>query len=180
MRYFFMIMIFIWLPLSYATTVVPIQDFDSSRYLGKWYEIARLPNSFEKKCVAPISANYFADQRNDEQINVINQCTHADGTIESAAGIGIFADTHNVGKFKVTFLPKWLRWIPMTKGDYWILQVDYDNIAVVGSPDHKTLWILARSQTVDAQLVANAVKFAHSQGFDTSKLVYNYRSVIVQ
>jgi apolipoprotein D and lipocalin family protein len=160
--------------LSYANNVEPISDFNSNRYLGTWYEIARLPIRFENQCVAPITANYSINSDSNNQLIVINQCNTKDSsTPDIATGIAYFVESANVGKFKVTFLPKFLRWLPFGYGDYWILNTDYENIAVIGSPDHKYLWILARSNSISANMLEKAILIAKNQGFDTTKLIFN-------
>ena len=160
--------------LSYSSELVAINNFNVKEYLGTWYELARMPNSFEDNCITPITANYSVNPDNNKQIIVVNQCnTRKDGA-NIATGVADFVATENIGKLKVNFLPKWLRWIPFTSGDYWVLNVNYTGIAIVGSPDHKYLWILSRSVNVKPQELNDAVNFAKLQGFDTSELIFNY------
>ena len=131
-----------------AIDVTPVNNFDVNKYIGNWYEIARLPNKYEAKCLAPVTASYAPDPDNNKQLIVTNQCITREGR-KTITGIAKFVDTANVGKLKVSFLPKSLRWLmPFGYGDYWVLQVDYDNMAVVGSPDHENLWILSRSNKI--------------------------------
>lgn len=160
--------------LSYAIDIKPIENFNSNIYLGVWYEIARLPNWFENKCIVPITASYSINPENSNQIIVINQCK-TETNQETATGIATFVESANIGKLKVTFLPKWLRWLPIGYGDYWILYTDYNTIAIIGSPDHKYLWILARSIELNNDILNFAVLFAQNQGFDISNLIYNYK-----
>ncbi|MFN8788066.1 MAG: lipocalin family protein [Neisseriaceae bacterium] len=160
--------------ISYASDIQPINDFNISKYLGKWYEVARLPNRFENKCIAPITANYSVDPDNNNKIIIVNQCNTEDNQIDTATGVATFVESSNIGKLKVTFLPKWLRWLPFGYGDYWILNTDYSEIAVVGSPDREYLWILARTEKISLNLQEGAVLLAKNRGFDTTKLIFNY------
>ena len=164
------------LKLSFANEVTAITDFNSSAYLGNWYEIARLPNTFEKKCSTPIIANYSINPDNQEQLTVTNQCTVEGNKLNIANGNASFVSSTNVGKLEITFLPKWLRWLPFTHGDYWILYTDYDTVSVVGSPNHEYLWVLARTKSLNQDVLAKAVLIAQDHGFDTSKLIFNYQS----
>ncbi|TXH60764.1 MAG: lipocalin [Bacteroidia bacterium] len=180
MRYFALCVLALFLNVSYAIDIVPISNFNSNKYLGTWYEIARLPNRFEKDCVAPITANYSVNPDNNLQIIVVNKCNTKDNEPEVATGVAKFVESATVGKLRVTFLPKWLRWLPFGYGDYWILNTDYDNISVVGSPDHEYLWILARTESPNQDQLRQAVKLAHEQGFDVSKLIFNYAAMNAQ
>jgi len=173
MRYFILVLA-IFVSKSYAIDVIPINNFDSKRYLGNWYEIARLPNRFEKDCVPPITANYSVNPDNHLQIIVINSCNINGSNPDIATGMADFVESSTIGKLKVTFLPKWLRWLPFGYGDYWVLNTDYDNISVVGSPDHKYLWILARTENINQERLKQAIGFAKDQGFDISKLTFSY------
>lgn len=162
--------------LSFATEVIAIADFNSNAYLGTWYEIARLPNSFEKKCSIPILANYSINPDNPNQLIVINQCYTKDNKLNIVTGSANFVESTNVGKLEVTFLPRWLRWLPFIYGDYWVLYTDYDTISVVGSSNHEYLWVLSRSKNLNHDVLEKALLIARGEGFDTSKLIFNYQS----
>lgn len=151
---------------GYRDTSVPmgvVANLDLERYLGKWYEIARFPNRFEKDC-AGVTAEYAL--RDDGRISVVNSCHKGapDGPLEVAEGV---AKVVAPGKLEVTFVP----WLPFAKGDYWVLHVDAAySYAVVGEPSGKTGWILSRTPTLPAEKVENAVSVLTSMGYDTSKL----------
>ena len=157
----------------YANEVIAVSDFDSKKYLGVWHEIARLPNRFENKCVAPITAHYSIDPNNHSQLIVTNKCNTRNNSQNSVTGVVYFVEASNIGKLKVTFLPKFLRWLPFGYGDYWILSVDYEGLAVVGEPSHKYLWILSRSPEVSKYQLESAITVAKDQGFETTKLIFN-------
>lgn len=146
-----------------------VSQVDLNRYLGTWYEVARFPMYFQRKCASDVSATYGLQANGN--VSVLNQCRKADGEIMASKGEAKAVDRSN-SKLKVSFLPKGLRWIPLTKGDYWILKLD-DNYqtALVGAPNRKYLWILSRTPILDEQTYQQYVDAAKQQGFDTSKLM---------
>lgn len=158
---------------AFASEPMVVTNFQPDQYLGVWYEIAKLPNWFERKCIAPISATYSKDPKHPNQLIVSNTCATVEHKLTTTTGVASFNQTPNIAKLKVTFLPKLLRWLPVGYGDYWVLSVDYNKVAVVGSPDHKYLWILARSRTFTHEELNAAIKVAKQQGFDTTKLMLN-------
>jgi apolipoprotein D and lipocalin family protein len=166
-------MLFIMSVLASAATlpVTAITPFDSSRYLGAWYEVARLPMYFERHCEAPIIARYRLDPENPQRILVSNSCQTSSG-IKMANGVADFVERHHVAKLTVSFLPTLLRWLPFTRGDYWVLSTDYTGYALVGSPDHKYLWILSRSEKLDQVQVQRLLTLAQAQGYAIDQLIF--------
>lgn len=140
-----------------------VQSVDLSRYVGRWYEIARLPNSFQKKCADTVTANYTL--REDGKIEVINRCRKASGEYTTAKGNAKVVDKKTNAKLKVTFF--WPFY-----GDYWILDVgpNYE-YAVVGEPGRKYLWILSRSPQMDEALVQQLQQKMKAKGFNTEKMI---------
>ena len=141
-----------------------VKDVDLDRYLGKWYEIAAIPASFQHNCVAS-TATYT--KRPDGRINVLNQCRNKtlDGKLRSAqATAWVAGDGSDKGKLKVRFV-----W-PFT-GDYWIIEVarDYQWV-LVGHPSRDYLWILSRRPTMEAGLYEQLLARAAAQGCDTARL----------
>ncbi len=115
-----------------AETAVPqaADRVDVQKYAGKWYEIAHLPMYFQRKCIANITAQYSVNA--DQTIGVLNSCRIANGEIISSQGVA-YSQNQGNSKLKVSFLPTGLRWIPFTKGDYWVLRVDPEyKVALVG------------------------------------------------
>ena len=121
-----------------------VQSVNLTRYVGRWYEISRLPNSFQKKCADTVTANYT--MRGDGTIEVINRCRKPSGEYATAKGKAKIVDTKTNAKLKVTFF--WPFY-----GDYWILDLgpNYE-YAVVGEPGRKYLWILSSSPQMDEAL----------------------------
>lgn len=142
--------------------VVPAVDL--ARYAGKWYEIARLPNRFQRKCASDTSAVYTL--RGDGKITVVNECRTADGRITSAKGaahVALKAGPNT--KLKVTFFRPFY-------GDYWIIDLDPDyRWAVVGEPERKYLWILGRDRRMEEGLFDSIVARIKAQDYDLTNLV---------
>jgi apolipoprotein D and lipocalin family protein len=126
--------------------VTPVDNVNLERYAGVWHEIARIPNRFQKQCVRGATAEYTL--REDGRISVVNQCFKKDGSLDDAKGIAKVIDTTSNAKLKVSFV-SFLGWRPFW-GDYWVIGLDEDyEWAVVGTPDRKYGWILARTPALD-------------------------------
>ncbi|RVL92304.1 lipocalin family protein, partial [Sinorhizobium meliloti] len=75
-------------------------------------------------------------------------------------------------KLKVNFLPAALRWIPFTDGDYWVLKIDPEyRVALVGTPDRKFLWVIARESAISESTLEDYLAEARRQGFDLKSLI---------
>ncbi len=141
--------------------VVP--HVDLQRYLGRWYEIATIPQRFQKGCVG-VTADYSL--RKDGTIDVINTCRKEtlDGKVKRAHGKAWVVDKTTNAKLKVRFF-----W-PFT-GDYWVIGLDADyRWAIVGHPDRTYLWILSRTPQMDEALYAELLKAIEAKGYDLSKI----------
>ncbi len=136
---------------------------DITRYTGTWYEIARYPHKFQKGCIDS-KATYTL--RDDGKLSVLNECFEDPdrSKIRSAKGKAWIVDSTTNAKLKVSFF-----W-PFS-GDYWIgdLGKDYD-YAVIGHPDRKYLWILNRTQEMDASVYEGILHRLQAQHYDTSRL----------
>jgi apolipoprotein D and lipocalin family protein len=157
-----------------ALEVVP--SVDLSRYAGKWYEIARLPNRFQNKCAGEVTADYSLLEGG--QLKVVNQCVQKNGQTARAEGIARLADERGPNsKLEVRFAPSWLAWLPMVWGDYWIIDLAPDyGYSVVGAPDRKYLWILSRAPQMDEASYQRIVNQAAAKGFDVSRLIKTRQS----
>jgi apolipoprotein D and lipocalin family protein len=147
--------------------VVP--DVDYQRYTGTWYEIARLPNRFQRACVSDVTATYAP--RSDGRIVVTNRCRQADGEVREASGVARRVEGRPRSVLKVRFAPALLSFLPLVWGDYHIIELgtDYD-YAVVGTPNRAYLWILARRPDIDPELYRRLLDRVREQGFDVSAL----------
>jgi len=147
------------IPLSIVAHV------DLDRYLGRWYEIARFPNAFERDCVG-VTATY---SRNDDgTIKVINRCRKGtlDGAEDVAEGVASVVDAQSNAKLTVTFF-----W-PFA-GDYWIIGLADDySWALVGEPSGHYLWILSRSPRIDSATRAEVIRLLRAQRYNTDALYW--------
>jgi apolipoprotein D and lipocalin family protein len=152
-------------PLSVAPSV------ELARYAGAWYEIARLPNRFQRQCAGDVTATYALLP--EGQLQVINACRTASGGVLRVEGRARVVDASGPNtKLEVRFVPAWLGWLPFVWGDYWIIDLapDYRH-ALVGAPSREYLWILARSPEMDAATYEQLTLRAAAQGFEVGHLV---------
>lgn len=145
--------------------VEPISGFELERYLGKWYEIARLDHSFERG-LKQVTAEYSL--RDDGGVKVINRGYNSNKSEwKEAVGKAYFVEAPHIGQLKVSFFGPFY-------GGYNILaldKVDYQ-YALVSGPNRSYLWILARSPNLDTSLVEQLVKKARQLGFPVDDLIY--------
>ena len=164
----FIILSLIWIYVSAcnhqdSTQNIPaVKDFNLNKYLGDWYEIARLPHIFEKD-MEYVKANYSLNP--DGTVRVINSGIKHQKK-KTIYGIAKFKDAKDVGELEVSFFrPFW--------GDYKIIYLDSDySIAIVTSGTKNYLWLLSRTPDIDEinkNLFIDKVK---NWGFDTNKLIY--------
>ena len=157
--------------LSFAllnADIQTVEKVDLKRYMGKWFEIARLPFWHEEKCEGQPTAEYTLNE--DNTVDVLNTCHNHQGELEEAEGEAWSVDPSN-SKLKVSFIP-----IPGLKslfsGDYWIIKLSDDySYSVVSEPNQQYLWILSRTPKMDDSLYEKIVKELQSIGFDTTQLI---------
>lgn len=149
--------------------VEPVTGFELDRYLGKWYEIARLDHSFERG-LESISAEYSL--REDGGVKVINRGYDVEeGEWDQAEGKAYFVDETDTGHLKVSFFgPFYGSYIvfDLGMGD---TDADYQ-YAFVSGPDTSYLWLLSRTPEVEQSLIESFNEKAGALGFETDKLIY--------
>lgn len=149
--------------------VITVEYVELQRYLGTWYEIARKPMWAEDKDARDVTATY--ELKDNGRIRVLNRCLGDLGKIEESEGEAFPLDGTNA-KLSVSFMPKALRWVPFTQGDYWVMRLDAGyNIALVGTPNRKYLWLLARDAHLDESVVREWLDYAAQDGFDISDVI---------
>lgn len=157
--------------MAAPSQVTPVAQVDLGRYAGRWFEIAKYPNRFQKDCVSDTTAGYAV--RGDGRVTVTNRCRQADGAFKTAVGIARWRENPpRDATLKVRFAPGWLSFIPQVWGDYWILALPDDyRYAVIGEPSREYLWVLSRTpQMAEADYQA-AVAAAVANGYEASRLV---------
>ncbi|MGL5291886.1 MAG: lipocalin family protein [Vibrionaceae bacterium] len=155
--------------------VQPVDNFQLNRYLGTWYEIARLDHSFERG-LSDISANYQLDS--DGNVTVLNKGYNtAQKKWQQAVGKAKFAGDANTGHLKVSFFGPFY-------GSYVVFGLDQsgDNLhyqyAFVAGPNHEYLWLLSRTPTVSQAQIDNFRATAKRYGFNTDALIFVEHGVI--
>eukprot|EP00825_Cyclidium_porcatum_P012853 TRINITY_DN16720_c0_g1_i1.p1 TRINITY_DN16720_c0_g1~~TRINITY_DN16720_c0_g1_i1.p1 ORF type:complete len:302 (-),score=14.66 TRINITY_DN16720_c0_g1_i1:450-1355(-) len=134
----------------------------NAEYMGKWYEIASFPNSFQKGCNCS-TAEY---ELMEDYVKVTNSCNKdsINGKLETAIGKATVVEGTNNAKLKVSFF-----W-PF-KGDYWVIELADDySYAVIGNPSRKYLWILSRTPVMKPEIYQQILKQIEAKGFDIKKL----------
>lgn len=153
-----------------------VDAIDVQKYAGRWYEVARLPMYFQRNCVSDVQAKYSLNS--DKTIKVRNQCMNKEGELDVSEGVAYPQNDGN-SQLKVSFLPKGLRWVPFSKGDYWVLRIDEDyQVALVGGPSHRYLWLLSRTPDMDEAVIENYLNTAKAQGYDLSKLIRTKHTIV--
>lgn len=140
-----------------------VSDFRLDPYLGRWYEIARLPHGFEEG-LSCVTATY--SRRADGGIDVVNRGYNlAEDQWEIAEGKAYFIEEPNIGRLKVSFFGPFY-------GGYNILELDDDyRHALVAGPDRDYLWILAREPEIDEATYRSLVRRARELGFPINELI---------
>jgi apolipoprotein D and lipocalin family protein len=145
--------------------VETVTGFELQRYLGTWYEIARLNHRFERG-LSNVTATYSV--REDGGVEVLNRGFNADANEwDEATGKAYFVGKTDVGELKVSFF--WPFY-----GGYNIIELDTESYqySMVAGPDRDYLWILSRSPQLDAEILKKLVARANALGFPTEDLIY--------
>ena len=149
--------------------VKTIAALDVPRYLGTWYEIAKFPNWFQKKCVSNTKAIYAA--KPDGNLRVLNSCKTVSGETSEAEGLARQIGGKDSPKLEVRFAPEWLSFLPMVWGDYWVIDLDSQyQVAAVSDPRREYLWVLSRTPQIDPKVYADLLQRLKQQQFDIQKL----------
>ena len=148
-------------PVGNQSVPEPAKAVDLERYVGRWYEIARYEQGFQKGCEG-VTADYSL--RSDGSIDVVNRCRKAGGKLSIARGRAKIVDPTTNAKLKVSFFGPFY-------GDYWILDhADDYSWAIVGEGSGRYLWILARRPSPSETIIANLIGRTQAMGYDTSML----------
>jgi apolipoprotein D and lipocalin family protein len=149
-------------PVGNRAVPQPAKSVDLQRYLGRWYEIARYEQGFQKGCEG-VTADYSL--RSDGSINVVNRCRKPGGKTSEARGRAKIVDLQTNAKLKVSFFGPFY-------GDYWVLDRDDDyRWAIVGEGSGRYLWILHRDPTPAEAEVERLISRVRDLGYDTSLLL---------
>jgi apolipoprotein D and lipocalin family protein len=155
---------------QFAPELQTATSVDLTRYQGTWYEIARLPTWFQKECTQS-KATYKLLESGD--VAVRNECLTTTGKPKVAFGAASVVDKQTNAKLEVVFYNWFSRLFPfLTKGKYWILYLDTEyQTVIVGTPDRKYLWIMARTPQLEEEKYQRLVDRAQNLGFNTELLI---------
>jgi apolipoprotein D and lipocalin family protein len=161
-----------------AAPLQTVGSVDLNRYAGQWYEIARYPNKFQKKCVGNTTATYKL--KDGGKIEVLNECLKKNGKVQKAKGEAKVVDETSNAKLEVRFAPALLSFLPFVWGDYWIIDLDKDyKYAVIGDPARDYLWILSRTPELETAVYQDILRGIESKGFNPNKLIETPQNVEV-
>jgi len=164
----FAVLIFFSIQNSYSQSedlpkLKTVKQVDLNNYVGLWYEIAKIPNSFQDHCAYGTTAEYKLLK--DSRIEVINKCYEKDGESDVADGIAKVIDKKSNAKLEVSFFsifgirPFW--------GDYWIIGLDEDyKWTVVGTPSRKYGWILSRTPDLAEETMQHIFSILKEQHYN--------------
>lgn len=150
--------------ISIPESIQPVTDFKLEKYLGKWYEIARLDHSFERG-LEQVTAVY--SMRDDGGVKVINSGFSSEKKDwKSAQGKAYFVGNPATAHLKVSFFGPFY-------GSYIIFELDKNyQYAFVSGPDKSYLWLLSRTPTISDDLKAKFIKKSRQLGFDSEQLIF--------
>jgi len=155
------------LTLLLAGSPSTVSSLDLHRYMGRWYEVARLPNRYQNHCAGDVIVDYSL--RNDGKMALRNQCRTTDGKTDVSHAVGHVVKQ---AQLKVVFL--WPFQV-----DYWVIDLDPEyRWAVVADPDRSKLWILSRTQQLDPDTYQGILKRIAEQGFEASRIAPTKHSVV--
>jgi apolipoprotein D and lipocalin family protein len=156
--------------LASRMPVQPLEGFETSAFLGKWYEVARVENEFQIGCRGTTST-YI--QGEDHSLDVENGCFVGEGSYEKhrISNGHVWIDDLTASKMKVSFVHFFVWWKPFAN-DYWVLDVGpkdesgHYSYAIIGHPRRKYGWVLSRTQQVDDDAYKALIEKTAQQGYD--------------
>ncbi len=154
-----------------------LPGLDVAAYMGTWYQVAWIPNRFQKQCVSDTAATYR--DRGDGTVEVQNRCKLANGSIDDVLGVArppagisrIEAGKLKPARLEVSFLPAWLRWTGLGWGAYWVVDLAPDGrYAIVSEASREYLWVLARQPVLTPSDDAAIKTKLQALGFDLARV----------
>lgn len=153
---------------SQQNNLKTVDYVDLKKYAGLWYEVAKIPNRFQKHCVKETTAKYTLKENGE--IEVINSCIDENGKLDKTEGVARVVDKKSYAKLEVSFFSI-LGWRPIW-GDYWIIGLDENyQWAIVGTPSRKYGWVLARKPQIDKDILEKIFNILKEQGYNPKDFV---------
>lgn len=170
MKFFKLLLILSYFSGNAHGNLPPLQtakDLDLDSYMGKWHQVALIPNWFQRKCVADTTAQY--SKEDDGKVRVVNSCLKKDGKAQTADGSARVNPKYNdTSRLQVTFAQVFGIWFWIFGGDYWVMELGENyEYAVVGEPKREYLWILSRVKSMSSDLLTELEGKIAAQGYDT-------------
>jgi apolipoprotein D and lipocalin family protein len=160
----------ILLTSAHASDVKAVPTVDLERYQGKWFELASIPQFFQRKCVRDTFAEY--SKLDGGEIRVENNCTGDDSSRIRAEGRARLYDSSETSKLTVTFLKLFGEYRFWAGGDYWVIEIDPNyQWAVVGHPSRRYGWVLSRTPTQPVAVLAEIIGRIKAQGYDACEFI---------
>jgi apolipoprotein D and lipocalin family protein len=168
------------LPVQAQPTPQPLRalpNLEVAPYMGTWYQVAWIPNRFQKQCMSDTVAIY-RDLGNGS-VEVLNRCKLADGKSDSVLGVArppagearIEAGQLMPARLEVSFVPAWLRWTGIGWGAYWVVDLAPDGrYAIVSEASREYLWVLARQPALTPADDATIKTKLQALGFDLGRV----------
>lgn len=145
-------------------TLDPVSEFDIQKYMGKWYEISRLPNDYQSG-LEENTQLYSFDEAGNILLVLEGRVIEDKSKIKQGRLKAWIPDPREPGKLKVSY--SW----PFAS-DLWILRVDKDyNYALIGEPSGEALWILSRDRNTDKQIIRELKDYAKKLGFPVEYMI---------
>ncbi len=168
-KFVFSFLTFTAMSLCRAAEPTTVPYVDLNKYLGQWYEVASIPQFFQKQCIGNTTADYSLLANG--MVKVMNSCDTESGKRSVAEGRAKVVDIVSNSKLKVTFV-KIIGWVFSFGGDYWILDLSPDySYAVVGDPSLKYAWILSRQPVLGADIYVRIEQNLKAIGYDTCSIL---------
>jgi apolipoprotein D and lipocalin family protein len=170
----------LWLGTGFAHAAPPdtptalpalkaVPSLDVERYMGTWYEMAKYPNFFQRRCARQTQAQYSLLPGG--QVRVLNRCRTEDGEWIEAEGLARQTGGAASARLQVRFAPQWLSFLPLVWGDYWVVALDPQyQWALVSEPRREYLWVLARTPALPEATWLSLHGQLASMGFDVQRL----------
>ncbi|MEW6703220.1 MAG: lipocalin family protein [Pseudomonadota bacterium] len=167
--------------LAVHADVQALPRVDPSQLHGTWYEMARLPHNADAPCTSDATAHYAAQA--DGSFAVTTSCRTASGRLETDVGRAWpkDGDPRNAARMKVSFLPRWLQWLPVRRSEWWVVMLDPANqYAVVSEPEGRRLRVLARTPALPPEQLGRIADRLAAQGFPARTLVLTKHSAVLR
>ena len=162
----------LWSSSVAAQPIQAIAELELHRYLGVWYEIARKPFAAQKHCQYAARSIYTLNENG--QVSIDQHCLNRHGREYQQVAEGFIANPPFNSKLKVSYLPEAVRWIPVWRGDYWVLKIDADyQTVLVGEPKRQYLWLLAREPHLAPNITQHYLNYAKRLGYELDDLIYS-------